>query len=97
MGDIESPFEIRDYIRMYLGNEKMVYLFISSTHIHIYFCFINLTGETKECTEFGKQYLERRSKYKNLQRAANAHIDDMCVPAPAITPSMDFQEVKVTF
>lgn len=53
-------------------------------------------GETKECTEFAKQFLERRSKYKNQQRAANAHIDDMCSPAPAITPSSDFQEVKVS-
>lgn len=73
--DIESPFEVKDYIKMYLG-------------------------ETKECAEFGKQFLERRSKYKNQLRAANAHIDDMCQPAPAITPSSagasgDFQEVKV--
>jgi PERQ amino acid-rich with GYF domain-containing protein len=51
-------------------------------------------GETKECLEFAKQFLERRSKYKNMQRAQNAHIDDMCSPAPAITPSNDFQEVK---
>ena len=68
--DIESPFEVKDYIKMYLG-------------------------ETKECAEFGKQFLERRSKYKNQLRAANAHIDDMCQPAPAITPSADIQEVKV--
>lgn len=54
------------------------------------------SGETKECTEFAKQFLERRSKYKNQQRAANAHIDDMCSPAPAITPSNDLQEVKVS-
>lgn len=58
---------------------------------------LSLLGETKECTEFAKQFLERRSKYKNQQRAANAHIDDMCSPAPAITPSNDFQEVKVSF
>lgn len=56
----------------------------------------NFPGETKECTEFAKQFLERRSKYKNQQRAQNAHIDDMCSPAPAINPSSnDFQEVKV--
>uniref|UniRef100_A0A0K8VHJ1 PERQ amino acid-rich with GYF domain-containing protein CG11148 n=1 Tax=Bactrocera latifrons TaxID=174628 RepID=A0A0K8VHJ1_BACLA len=60
--DLESPYEVRDYIRMYLG-------------------------ENKESTDFGKQFLERRSKYKNLQRAQNAHNDDMCKPAPAITPS----------
>ncbi|KAG5667580.1 hypothetical protein PVAND_015557 [Polypedilum vanderplanki] len=69
--DIESPFEIKDYIKMYLG-------------------------ETKECTEFAKQFLERRSKQRNQQRLQNAHIDDMCSPAPAINPnnSSDFQEVK---
>ncbi|NJI29998.1 hypothetical protein HBI98_22850, partial [Aeromonas veronii] len=53
--DIESPYEVKDYIRLYLG-------------------------ETKECSEFSKQYLERRSKYKNQQRQKNAHIDDMCKP-----------------
>lgn len=44
-------------------------------------------GEGKESSDFAKQFLERRSKYKNLQRAQNAHNDDMCKPAPAITPS----------
>lgn len=55
-------------------------------------------GETKDCAEFARQYLERRSKYKNQLRAANAHIDDMCQPAPALTPSSgnDFQEVGQT-
>ncbi|XP_055585419.1 GIGYF family protein Gyf [Uranotaenia lowii] len=68
--DIESPFEVKDYIRLYLG-------------------------ETKECSEFAKQFLERRSKYKNQMRQKNAHIDDMCKPAPAINPSSnDFQEIK---
>ncbi|XP_067614006.1 GIGYF family protein Gyf isoform X2 [Eurosta solidaginis] len=45
-----------------------------------------LDGENKESSDFGKQFLERRSTYKNLQRAQNAHKDDMCKPAPAITP-----------
>ncbi|XP_058056033.1 GIGYF family protein Gyf [Anopheles bellator] len=68
--DIESPYEVKEYIRVYLG-------------------------ETKECSEFSKQFLERRSKYKNQQRQKNAHIDDMCKPAPAINPSSnDFQEIK---
>lgn len=55
-----------------------------------------LLGEAKESTEFAKAFLERRSKYKNQQRAANAHIDDMCSPAPAITPVNDAQEAKVS-
>lgn len=62
--DLESPYEVKDYVRMYLG-------------------------ESKEYLEFAKQFLERRSKYKSLQRAKYAHIDDMCKPAPAITPSND--------
>ncbi|KAH8325448.1 hypothetical protein KR074_003059 [Drosophila pseudoananassae] len=60
--DLEAPYEVKDYIRMYLG-------------------------EAKESSEFARQFLERRSKYKSLQRAQNAHNDDMCKPAPAITPS----------
>lgn len=60
--DLESPYEVKDYIRMYLG-------------------------ESKEYIDFAKQFLERRSKYKNLQRAQNAHNDDLCKPAQAITPS----------
>lgn len=57
--------------------------------------FLHCAGETKECVEFAKNFLERRSRYKNQQRAANAHIDDMCSPAPAITPAADGQETKV--
>ncbi|XP_030379364.1 GIGYF family protein CG11148 [Scaptodrosophila lebanonensis] len=60
--DLEAPYEVKDYVRIYLG-------------------------EGKESSDFAKQFLERRSKYKNLQRAQNAHNDDMCKPAPAITPS----------
>lgn len=70
--DIESPYEVKDYIKGYLG-------------------------ESRECAEFAKQFLERRCKYKNQQRAQYAHIDDMCSPAPAINPSNEFQEVKVFF
>ena len=57
---------------------------------------VSSIGETKDCGEFAKQFLERRSKYKNQQRALAAHIDDMCSPAPALTPTNDFQETKVS-
>ncbi|KAH8252384.1 hypothetical protein KR038_000938 [Drosophila bunnanda] len=60
--DLEAPYEVKDYVRIYLG-------------------------EGKDSLDFAKQFLERRSKYKSLQRAQNAHNDDMCKPAPAITPS----------
>lgn len=63
----------------------------------IYSKIYSFAGETKECVEFAKNFLERRSRYKNQQRAANAHIDDMCSPAPAITPAADGQETKVIF
>ncbi|KAH8384334.1 hypothetical protein KR093_001932 [Drosophila rubida] len=62
--DLEAPYEVKDYVRIYLG-------------------------EGKDSSDFVKQFLERRSKYKSLQRAQNAHNDDMCKPAPAITPSND--------
>ncbi|KAH8385440.1 hypothetical protein KR009_007705 [Drosophila setifemur] len=60
--DLEAPYEVKDYVRIYLGDGK-------------------------ESLDFAKQFLERRSKFKSLQRAQNAHNDDMCKPAPAITPS----------
>lgn len=102
--DIESPFEVKDYIRMYLGKlcdcyTKCIFFWIQYIQRLTDF-FYMLTGETKECGEFAKHFLERRSKYKNQQRAANAHIDDMCSPAPAITPAIlgggDGQEAKVS-
>lgn len=80
---------------MYLGEFRKKFHFDKNPFANICLSFFS-PGETKECTEFAKQFLERRSKYKNQQRAANAHIDDMCSPAPAITPSNDFQEVKVS-
>ncbi|XP_043947154.1 GIGYF family protein Gyf isoform X1 [Drosophila biarmipes] len=68
--DLEAPYEVKDYVRIYLG-------------------------EGKESLDFARQFLERRSKYKSLQRAQNAHNDDMCKPAPAITPSTnDYADSK---
>ncbi|XP_044316479.1 GIGYF family protein Gyf isoform X2 [Drosophila rhopaloa] len=68
--DLEAPYEVKDYVRIYLG-------------------------EGKESLDFAKQFLDRRSKYKSLQRAQNAHNDDMCKPAPAITPSAnDYTDSK---
>ncbi|XP_016944151.2 GIGYF family protein Gyf isoform X2 [Drosophila suzukii] len=68
--DLEAPYEVKDYVRIYLG-------------------------EGKESLDFARQFLERRSKYKSLQRAQNAHNDDMCKPAPAITPSAnDYTDSK---
>ncbi|KAL5289831.1 GIGYF1 family protein [Megaselia abdita] len=69
--DLDSPFEIKDYIRAYFGDNK-------------------------ESNDFAKQFLERRSKFKNIQRARQAHNDDLCQPAPAVNPgATDITEIKV--
>ncbi|XP_071451903.1 GRB10-interacting GYF protein 2 isoform X2 [Hetaerina americana] len=70
--DIDSPYEVSDYVRNYLGDGK-------------------------EAREFSRNFLERRSRWRNAQKAAAAppSEDDMCVPAPAVNPlSSEFQEVK---
>lgn len=54
-------------------------------------------GDTKQTTEFAKQFLEKRSKWRSAQRP-QAQADDLCKPAPAVNPnaSAEFQEVKVS-
>ncbi|EZA53350.1 hypothetical protein DMN91_005018 [Ooceraea biroi] len=68
--DIESAYEVKDYVRLYLG-------------------------DTKQSTEFAKQFLEKRSKWRSAQRP-QAQADDLCKPAPAVNPNApaQFQEVK---
>ncbi|XP_057342048.1 GRB10-interacting GYF protein 2-like [Microplitis mediator] len=68
--DIESAYEVKEYIKMYLGDNK-------------------------QCTEFAKQFLEKRSKWRSSQRP-QTEADDLCKPAPAINPNAptEFQEVK---
>lgn len=46
-----------------------------------------MLGGGKQCLNFAKEYLERRSIFKNRQRALKAHNDDLCKPAVAITPN----------
>ncbi|RZC32532.1 PERQ amino acid-rich with GYF domain-containing protein 2 [Asbolus verrucosus] len=52
-------------------------------------------GESPATQQFASNFLEKRRSFKPKN---NAHKDDMCSPAPAITPSMqhntEFQEVK---
>lgn len=68
--DIESPYDINDYVRSYLGNGQ-------------------------DAREFAKNFVERRSKWRNAQKKAVAE-DDMCKPAHAVNPNdYDFMEVKV--
>jgi len=69
--DIESAYEVKEYVRVYLG-------------------------DTKQSTDFAKQFLEKRSKWRSAQRP-QAQADDLCKPAPAVNPNAtaEFQEVKV--
>ncbi|KAI4483604.1 hypothetical protein M0804_007864 [Polistes exclamans] len=68
--DIESPYEVKEYVRVYLGDNK-------------------------QSTEFAKQFLEKRSKWRSAQRP-QAQVDNLCKPAPAVNPNAptEFQEVK---
>ncbi|CAD6237108.1 GSCOCG00002144001-RA-CDS [Cotesia congregata] len=68
--DIESAYEVKEYIKLYLGDNK-------------------------QCTEFAKQFLEKRSKWRSSQRP-QTEADDLCKPAPAVNPNAptEFQEVK---
>ncbi|KFM74170.1 PERQ amino acid-rich with GYF domain-containing protein, partial [Stegodyphus mimosarum] len=62
--DIESPYEVYDYVKSYFG-------------------------EGKEPREFAKQFLERRSKYRNQAKQAPAEDNMLWGPAPAITPAVN--------
>lgn len=68
--DIESAYEVKEYVRDYLGDNK-------------------------QSSEFAKQFLEKRSKWRSAQRP-QAQADDLCKPAPAVNPNAptEFQEVK---
>ena len=68
--DIESAYEVKEYVRDYLGDNK-------------------------QSSEFAKQFLEKRSKWRSSQRP-QAQADDLCKPAPAVNPNAptEFQEVK---
>ncbi|CAK1554756.1 unnamed protein product [Leptosia nina] len=69
--DIESPYEVKDYVKYYLG-------------------------ESKDSSDFSRQFLERRSKLLRVGTVTPS--DDLCSPAMAINPRTtslsDYQEVK---
>jgi len=71
--EVESPYEVSDYVRSYLGDGR-------------------------EAREFGREFLERRSRWKNARRGGHdgeATEDNLCRPASAVNPNQnDFQEVK---
>ncbi|XP_063373234.1 GRB10-interacting GYF protein 2 [Cydia amplana] len=69
--DIESPYEVKDYVKCYLG-------------------------ETKESSDFARQFLEKRSALLRVGMVTPS--DDLCSPAVAVNPrttsGSDYQEVK---
>merc|ERR1719370_1837698 len=63
--DIESPYEVNDYVKNYIG-------------------------EGKGPKNFAKEYLERRSKYKNSLKGNNQNFEDeLLTPAQAINPNRE--------
>ncbi|XP_025082819.1 GRB10-interacting GYF protein 2-like isoform X1 [Pomacea canaliculata] len=59
---VESPYEVHDYVRNYLG-------------------------EGKDAKEFAKQFLEKRSQFKNKARMEKRQEEEsIWGPAPAVTP-----------
>jgi len=71
--EVESPYEVSDYVRSYLGDGR-------------------------EAREFSREFLERRSRWKNARKGRDdgeVAEDNLCRPASAVNPnSNDFQEVK---
>ena len=50
----------------------------------------NYIGEGKGPKNFAKEYLERRSKYKNSLKSNHQHFDDeLLTPAQAINPNRE--------
>lgn len=74
--EVESPYEVSDYVRSYLGDGR-------------------------EAREFSREFLERRSRWKNARKGRDdgeTAEDNLCRPASAVNPNQnDFQEVKVRF
>ncbi|KAK3583774.1 hypothetical protein CHS0354_022810 [Potamilus streckersoni] len=58
--EVESPYEVYDYVKSYLG-------------------------DTKAAHDFAKQFLEKRSQYKNKSKPVTQE-DSIWGPAPAVNP-----------
>ena len=86
--DIESPYEVHDYIKSYVGEEKAQKRLDQN----------NLWGNKSESTfffRFAVEYLERRSRWKRSLKGGAAYEDDLTTPAHALTPGAEeeFKEV----
>ena len=80
--------------------QKLVNRLIDFTRIRLdYYCILliyqvndyvkNYIGEGKGPKNFAKEYLERRSKYKNSLKQNQKIEDDLLTPAQAINPNRE--------
>lgn len=65
---VDSPFEIEEYVKTYLG-------------------------DTKECNDFTREFLERRSIHRNVTKKPHDD-DDLACPAKAINPGSSNETQK---
>merc|ERR1712039_676537 len=70
LNDVESPYEVNDYVKSYIGDGK---------------------GPKN----FAKEYVERRSKWRNALKSRKRFEDDLLTPAAAINPNIDDEVVPV--
>merc|ERR1719479_780420 len=70
LNDVESPYEVNDYVKNYIGDGK---------------------GPKN----FAKEYVERRSKYRNSLKSVKKSEDDLLTPAAAINPNEPDEFVPV--
>ena len=85
--DIESPYEVHDYIKSYVGEEKAQKRWDQFEGEH--FVLLNFPFS------FAVEYLERRSRWKRSLKGGAAYEDDLTTPAHALTPGAEeeFKEV----
>merc|ERR1711874_884392 len=70
LNDVESPYEVNDYVKNYIGDGKGPKNFV-------------------------KEYVERRSKWRNALKSKKRFEDDLLTPAAAINPNIDDEVVPV--
>ena len=87
--DIESPYEVHDYIKSYVGEEKAQKRWDQNNLKENTFVLLNFPFS------FAVEYLERRSRWKRSLKGGAAYEDDLTTPAHALTPGAEeeFKEV----
>ena len=87
--DIESPYEVHDYIKSYVGEEKAQKRWVQTNLRRRNYSLPNFSFS------FAVEYLERRSRWKRSLKGGAAYEDDLTTPAHALTPGAEeeFKEV----